>query len=91
MVFPAAYGLLFTILLFRLLGPPFHFLPLALASADALENVTVAALALGYTGVPSPLAWMAASFTLLKTVLMAATLGAASVGIGRWLSVRQRR
>lgn len=85
MVFPVAYGLLFAILLFRLFVAPLWLLPLVLAAADALENATVTALALGYTGAPSPLAWAAAAFTLAKTVLIVTTLGAAGIGAVRWL------
>jgi len=91
MVFPAAYGLLFAILLFRMFRAPLWVLPLALAAADALENVTVAALALGYAGAPSPLAWLAAAFTLVKTVLIVVTLGAVGIGATRWLWARRRR
>ncbi len=58
MVFPAAYGLPFAILLVRLFRAPFFLLPLATAAADVLENATVAVLALGCTGAPSPLAWL---------------------------------
>ncbi len=56
MVFPVAYGLLFAILLVRLFRTPLFLLPLTTAAADVLENATVAALALGYAGEPSPLA-----------------------------------
>lgn len=92
MVFPASYGLLFAILLYRLFGggAPLYLLPLALAVADVLENVTVAALALSHAGAPSPLAWLAAVFTLVKTVLIVATLAAICVGGVRWLRVRTR-
>lgn len=91
MVFPAAYGLLFAILLVRLFRAPLWMLPLALAAADVLENATVAALALSYAGAPSPLAWAAAAFTLVKTVLIAAVLGTAGFGTVRWLWRRRRR
>ena len=92
MVFPACYGLLFAILLYRLFrgGAPLYLLPFALASADALENVTVAALALSHDGAPSQLAWLAAVFTLVKTVLIVATLAVICVGGVRWLWVRTR-
>ena len=58
MVFPASYGLLLAVLLFRLLrgGARLYLLPLAVALADALENITVAVLALSHDGAPSPLA-----------------------------------
>ena len=92
MVFPACYGLLFAILLFRLFraGPPLYLLPLALAAADVLENLTVSALALSHDGTPSKLAWLAAGFTLLKTALIVATLTATCVGSTRrlWLHLR---
>ena len=92
MVFPASYGLLFAILLFRLFrgGPPLYLLPLAVAVADVLENVTVAVLALGHDGAPSPLAWLAAVFTLVKFVLFMATLALTGVGGVRWLWRRTR-
>ena len=78
-------------LLFRLFrgGAALYLLPLALALADALENITVAALALSYDGAPSPMAWLAAVFTLVKTVLIVATLAATCVGGTRWLWVRR--
>ncbi len=85
MLFPVAYGLLFAILLVRLFRAPLWMLPLALAAADALENATVAALVLGYAGGPSPLAWVAAAFTLVKTLLIVAVLAATVVGAVRWL------
>ncbi len=92
MVFPASYGLLFAVLLFRLFrgGPPLYLLPLAVAVADVLENVTIAALALTHADSPSQLAWMAAVFTLLKFVLLMATLAVTGVGGLRWLWRRTR-
>lgn len=94
MAFAAAYGLLFSILLFRLFRLfrlPLYLLPLALASADALENVTIAALALSHAGAPTPLASLAAAFTVLKWLLCAATLSATAAGVLNWLRVRIRR
>lgn len=91
MAFAAAYGLLSSILLFRLFRLPLYLLPLALASADALENVTIAALALSHAGAPTPLASLAAAFTLLKWLLCAATLSATAAGVLNWLRVRIRR
>ena len=87
MVFPVSYGLLFAALLYRLFrgGAPLYLLALALALADALENVTVAALALSHDGEPSPLAWLAAVFTLIKWALLVVTLAAVCVGVIRWL------
>ncbi len=93
MVFPASYGLLFAALLFRLFrgGAPLYLLPLALALADVLENTTVAVLALSYGGEPSPLAWLAAGFTLVKTGLIVATLAAVCAGGALRLWARIRR
>ena len=88
MAFPVGYGLLLAFLLFRLFRAPFFLLPLAAAVADALENATVAALALSHAGAPSPLAWPAAVFTLAKTALFCAALAAICVGAIRWLRVR---
>ena len=92
MVFPVSYGLLFALLLFVLFrgGAPLYLLPLAIALADALENITIAALALSYDGGSSPLAWLAAVFTLVKTVLFVATLAVTCVGGMRWLWIRIR-
>ena len=95
MVFPASYGVLLAGVLFRLFpgGPALYLLPLALALADVLENITVAGLALSYAGAPSSLAWLAAAFTLVKTVLIVATLAVTCVGgIGRlWERIRHLR
>ena len=92
MVFPACYGLLFAALLLRLFwsGPPLYLLPLAGALADVLENVTIASLVLNHDGAPSQMAWLAATFTLAKTVLVAATLAAICVGGMRWVWMRRR-
>ncbi|MDE0534319.1 MAG: hypothetical protein OXI01_23145 [Albidovulum sp.] len=92
MAFPAAYGLLLAILLFRLFpsGVTLFLLPLATAAADALENAAVAALALSHAGAPTPLAWLAAIFTLVKTALLAATAAALIAGAVRWLRLRLR-
>lgn len=93
MAFPASYGLLLGVLLFRLYrgGARLYLLPLAAALADALENITVAVLALSHDGTPSPLAWPAAVFTLVKWVLFVATLAAICIGGMRWLGARTRR
>ena len=87
MVFPASYGLLSAVLLFRLFrgGAPLYLLPLTVALADALENIFVAALALSHDGAPSPLAWPAAVFTGVKTALFVATLAVTCVGGIRWM------
>lgn len=62
----------------------------ALASAGALENAPVAALAPGHTGAPRPLARLAAAFTLVKTVPITATLGAVDIAAARWPWVHRR-
>ena len=64
MAFPLAYGLLFANMLFRLFRAPLFVLPLA--GANVLENLTVAALALGHAGPPSPVAWLAAGLTRVE-------------------------
>ncbi|MDE2744988.1 MAG: hypothetical protein OXI41_03225 [Chloroflexota bacterium] len=92
MLFPVCYGLLFALVLRRLLpGPPLFLVPLALALSDVLENATVAALALSFDGEPSSWAWLAAACTLVKTVLLAATLAAVAAGAALRLSERLRR
>ena len=73
--FPLANGLLFAIVLVRLFRTPLFVLPLAL----------------GHAGPPSPVAWLAAGFTLVKTVLVVATLAATGAGAARRLRVRMRR
>ena len=90
MAFPLAYGLLFAILLVRLFRAPFFLLPLATAAADVLENATVAVLALSYAGAPAPLAWLAATFTLVKALFGYAGMAATVVGAVRWLWRRIR-
>ena len=92
MVFPASYGLLLAVVLFRLFrgGAPLYLLPLAVALADGLENITVAVLALSHDGVPSLLAWPAAVFTAVKTALFVATLAVTCVGAIRWMWQRKR-
>ena len=92
LAFPVAYGLLLAILLVRLWrgGAPLYLLPLAMAAADVLENLTVAALALSYAGTPTALSWSAAVFTLVKTVLIVATAAAVGIGAMRWLRERLR-
>ena len=92
MVFPVAYGLLFALLLLRLFGDGrrFYLLPIAGAAADALENLSIALLASTYDGAPSSWTAVAALFTLLKSVLILATLAAAVGGVIRWLWVMRR-
>ncbi|MDE0280666.1 MAG: hypothetical protein OXN16_06215 [Gammaproteobacteria bacterium] len=90
MAFPVAYGLLFAIVLSHLFRGPAYLLPIALGAADMAENLAVAALVLSHAGPPSPLAWVAGAFTLVKTVLILGTLGATAVGAARRLSMRFR-
>lgn len=59
---------------------------LAMAASDMLENATVAGLALGHAGAPSPPAWLAGSFTLAKIILITAT--ASATGTGPWKTGR---
>jgi len=92
MVFPASYGLLLAVLLFRLFrdGAPLYLLPLTVAVADGLENIAVAVLAVSHDGAPSVLAWPAAVFTAAKTVLFVATLAVICAGAMRWMWQRIR-
>ena len=92
MVFPVAYGLLFTLMLLRLFedGRPFFLLPIAAAATDVFENTSVALLASTYDGAPSSWTRVAAAFTLLKSGLILATLAAAAGGVIRWLWVVRR-
>ena len=93
MVFPASYGLLLAVLLLRMFrdGAPLYLLPMAVALADGLENITIAVLALSHDGAPSPLAWPAAVFTAVKTALFVAALAVTCVGAMRWIRDRKRR
>ncbi len=91
MAFPVAYGLLFAVVLFRLSQAPLYLIPIALAGFDILENLTVAGLAFGYAGSSSPAAWLACGLTLVKTVLIYATLLATVAGAVLWLWERLRR
>ena len=88
LVFPLAYGLLLALALLRLFGDarPFYLLPIAGAVADVCENISIALLAATYDGSPSSWTRVAAVFTLLKSVLLLATLAATLVGAIRWLS-----
>ena len=92
MVFPVAYGLLFTLLLLRLFegGRPFYLLPIAGAATDIFENISIAVLASTYDGAPTSWARVAAAFTLLKSGLILVTLAAAVGGVIRRLWVVQR-
>ena len=92
LIFPVAYGLLLALLLLRLFedGRPFYLLPLAAATTDVFENISIALLASTYDGAPTSWARVAAVFTLLKSGLLLATLAAALGGAIRWLSVVRR-
>ena len=85
-------GLLFTALLVRLLpgGEPLYLLPLEGDLSDLLENVTIAALALGHEDSPPTLVSLATAFTLVKTVLVAAMLAVAFAKVARWVWTRRR-
>ena len=87
MIFPVAYGLLFALLLLRFFGDgrPFYLLPITGAAADVFENLSIAVLASTYAGAPTSWATVAAVFTLLKSVLILATLAAAVGGVVRRL------
>ena len=87
MVFPVAYGLLFALVLLRFFedGRPFYLLPIAAATADVSENISIALLASTYDGAPSSWTRVASAFTLLKSGLILATLAAAVGGAIRWL------
>ena len=89
MVFPVAYGLLFALLLLRLFGDRrrFYLLPIAGATADGFENLSIALLASTYDGDPTSWTRVAAVFTLLKSMLILTTLAAAVGGAIRWLWV----
>ena len=91
MAFLAAYGTVFAILLYRLFREwPLFLLALALAGLDALENVAIASLALSYDGGPTPLSWLSAAFTAMKSALIPLTLGAIAIGAARWFVLRLR-
>ena len=47
-------------------------------------------LALSHDGSPSPLAWPATVFTLVKWMLSSATLAVTCLGTARWLWTRTR-
>ena len=91
-LFPAAYGLLFALLLSHLFhGARWHavvLLPLAAGAFDWLENGTLAYLALSFDCRESVLAVAAQSFTRVKTILLTATLGALLLGVAS--SLRRR-
>ena len=69
---------------------PLYLLPIAGAAADVFENISIALLASTYDGAPSSWTRVAATFTLLKSGLILATLAAAVGGVVRWLWVARR-
>jgi hypothetical protein len=74
LVFPFVYGGLFAILIFRLynrgLARWLLLIPFITVLADLLENFTAAYLAWSFeAGQPSPIAWAAVTFTVVKGVL----------------------
>ena len=92
LVFPVAYGLLFALVLLRVFkdGRPFYLLPITGAATDVFENLSIALLVSTYDGAPTSWATVAATFTLLKSGLILATLAATVGGVIRWLWVVRR-
>ena len=77
LVFPLAYGALFAILIARAHGPAragLLWFPLLTTVTDFCENGSIVVLALTYAGQPSPLAWVAAACTVVKSVLFVVSL-----------------
>lgn len=89
LVFPVAYGLLSALLLLCLFkdGRRYYLLPIAGATADVLENLSIALLASTHDGAPTSWASVAAVFTLLKSGRLLATLVATVCGAIRWMWV----
>ena len=86
LIFPVAYGLTLRVPA----APRFrgrtaaYLLPIAGAAADVFENLSIALLASTYAGGPSSWTRVVAVFTLLKSVLILATLATAVGGVVRW-------
>lgn len=76
--FPIVYGALFAILLIRVYPPQtaknLVLVPLLTATADILENLTAAYLALQFDGLPSTVARVATVFTAAKSILLVLSL-----------------
>ena len=72
MIFPVAYGLLFALLLLRVFreGRRVYLLPIAGATMDVFENLSIALLASTYDGDPTSWTRVAAAFTWLKSGLI---------------------
>lgn len=73
-VFPLVYGFLLVFLTIHIFSAGkaeyLILLPIIGALADVCENISIAYLALSFDGRPSPIAWLAAGFTLTKIVLL---------------------
>ena len=72
LILPLIYGTLFAVLTARLFRGELSrwavLVPMFAALADLLENATLAFLAWSYDGRESPLAWVAAGFTVVKFI-----------------------
>lgn len=84
-IFPLAYGILFTALIFILYqeNPPqwLLWLPTLAIVADIGENFTLAFLAWTYSESSSPLAWIAYIFTFTKWIMFFSSLLIIIIGI----------
>jgi hypothetical protein len=93
LIFPIAYGVLFTALIFILYqeNPPqwLLWLPTLAIVADIGENFTLAFLAWTYADSSSPLAWIAYIFTFTKWIMFLSSLLTIIIGIiamvKRWI------
>ena len=73
LVFPLTYGTLFALLIVHVydqsVARTLVWVPVLAAITDLLENITTAFLAWQFNDQASPLAWVAAVFTAVKSVL----------------------
>ncbi len=93
LVFPVAYGLLLALLLFRIFADGRPALPAADRGGRGgrlREHLHRFAGLVQDDGAPSSWTRVAATFTLLKSGLILATLAAAVGGVVRWLWVARR-
>lgn len=78
LIYPLSYGLLLAILVVRTWGPRFQWFlifPLITVIADIiLENGTIFYMAVTFNGASTPLAWLAAVGTLLKSICLLLSL-----------------
>ncbi len=78
LIYPLSYGLLLAILIVRTWGNRFEWFlvfPLITVIADLiLENGTIFYMAISFTGATTPLAWVAAVGTLLKSIFLLISL-----------------